>query len=72
VAVGIGLAILLLGRFGIRLLSSAPPDPDPEAAIEVAVDYRCSICGMRITVTRAQGEDFEPPRHCHEDMEEAV
>jgi hypothetical protein len=70
--VAIGVAILLLGRFGIRVLLSAPPVADPEDAVEVEIDYRCALCGMRITVTRAPGEDFVPPRHCHEEMEEAI
>jgi hypothetical protein len=54
------------------MLRNAPPEPDPERAVEVAMDYRCAVCGMRLTVTRAQGEEFTPPRHCHEEMEEAI
>ena len=68
----IGVAILLLGRFGINVLLAAPPAADPEGAVEVAADYRCALCGMRVTVTRAPGEEFTPPRHCHEEMEEAI
>jgi len=70
--VAIGVAILLLGRFGIKLLLNAPPAADPQDAVEVAFDYRCALCGMRVTVTRAPGEEFTPPRHCHEEMEEAI
>ena len=72
VAVAIGAAILAAGWWGVRMMRAAPPDPDPGAAVEVAVDYRCAVCGMRVTVTRAPGEDFTPPRHCHEEMEEAI
>jgi len=28
------------------------------------------VCGMRLTVTHAQGEESAAPRHCREDMEE--
>jgi hypothetical protein len=70
--VAIGAAILLAGRFGIRLLLSAPLDPDPEDVVEVAADYRCTVCGMRLTITHAPGEEMAPPRHCHEVMEEAI
>ena len=64
--------ILLAGRFGIRLLLSAPLDPDPDEVVEVAMDYRCGVCGMRLTITRAQDEEITPPRHCHEPMDEAI
>jgi len=63
--------ILLAGRFGIRMLLSAPDDPDPADVVEVAMDYRCQVCGLHLTVTMASGEDISPPRHCHEAMEEA-
>ena len=38
--------------------------------MEVAVDYKCTICGLRLTVTHAQDEDeVAAPRHCREPME---
>jgi hypothetical protein len=70
--VGIAAVILLAGRFGIKMLLDAPPDPDPADVVEVAMDYRCSVCGLHLTVTRAHGEDIAAPRHCHEEMEEAL
>jgi hypothetical protein len=72
IAAGIGAVILLAGRFGIKMLINAPADPDPDQVVEVAMDYRCSVCGLHLTVTRAQGADISPPRHCHEEMEEAI
>jgi hypothetical protein len=72
IAVGIGLTIGLLGRFAIRYLMSAPGSTDPDEVVEVAMDYRCGVCGLRLTVTRAPDEDITPPRHCHEPMEEAL
>ena len=37
---------------------------------EIAVDYRCVVCGMRLTITHTQEEHPEAPRHCREDMAE--
>ena len=61
----------MAGRAGVKMLVNAPQEPDPDAVIEVAMDYRCSVCGLHLTVTRAQDDDFSPPRHCHEPMDEA-
>ncbi len=72
IAAGIGLAVLLAGWFGIRMLLSAPREPDPDEVVEVAADYRCGVCGLRLTITRAPGEEITPPRHCHEPMDEAI
>lgn len=70
VAVGIGLAILAIGWWAINLLATpAPGEPDPEDVVEVSIDYRCSVCGLELTVTQAAGEEFLPPRHCREEME---
>ena len=53
----------------VRLLATPPPpEPDPEEVVDVAVDYRCTICGMQLTVTRAQGGEYEAPKHCREEM----
>jgi hypothetical protein len=70
IAVAIGLSVFLLGRWGVRLLAAPqPPEPDPDDIVEVEQPYRCSVCGMRLTVTHAQGEDIAAPRHCREEME---
>ena len=72
IAAAIGAVILVVAWRVIRYLASAPPpDPDPDDAVEVAIDYRCTECGLRLTVTRARGDDPDPPRHCREDMEPA-
>ena len=62
----------MAGRAGVKMLVNAPHDPDPEDVVEVAMDYRCSVCGLHLTVTRAQGDDITAPRHCHEPMDEAL
>ena len=69
IAVAIGAIVLGISLWVIRALATLPPpEPDPEAVVEVAVDYRCSVCGMRLTVTQAQDGTQIPPRHCREQM----
>lgn len=71
IAIGIGALILMFTFWVIRmLLIPQPADPDPDAVREVAVDYRCIVCGLRLTITHAHDSDPEPPRHCREDMVE--
>lgn len=70
IAVAIGLAILGAGVWAVRLLATpVPREPDPEDLVEVAIDYRCTVCGMQLTVTQVQGAEIRPPRHCREEME---
>jgi hypothetical protein len=70
IAVAIGLAILGAGLWAVRLLASpVPREPDPEDLVEVAIGYRCTVCGMQLTITQAQGEEIRAPRHCREEME---
>ncbi len=69
IALLMGAAILGAAVWAIRLLATPPPpEPDPEDLVEVEVAYRCSVCGMRLTITQAQGEDVKAPRHCREEM----
>jgi hypothetical protein len=71
IAILIGVVILALGRWGIRVLATPIPDePDPEDVMEVERHYRCTVCGLRLTVTHAQGEEVVAPRHCREEMVE--
>ena len=71
IAVAIGISIMAVTLWVVRLLLTPQPgDPDPDQIKEVAVDYRCVVCGMRLTITHAQEKDPEAPRHCREDMVE--
>lgn len=71
IAIAIGVAILAATLWVVRLLLiPQPEDPDPDQVREVSVDYRCVVCGMRLTITHAQEEDPPAPRHCREDMVE--
>ncbi len=71
IAIAIGLGMFVTSLWAIRMLATPPPpEPDPEEVVSVAVDYRCNVCGMRLTVTHAQGEHPVAPRHCREEMVE--
>ncbi|HEX5630470.1 MAG TPA: hypothetical protein VFY15_02295 [Acidimicrobiia bacterium] len=72
IAVAIGLTVFAVGRWGIRLLAQpGPEEPDPEDVVEVEVPFRCTVCGLRLTVTAAQDAEVIAPRHCREEMEPA-
>ncbi len=65
-----GVAILATGIWAIRLLATpVPPEPDEADLTEVEVGYHCTVCGMRLTVTKVQGDESKAPRHCREEME---
>ena len=71
IAVAIGVAIIALTLWVVRLLLTPQPmDPDPDQIKEISADFRCVVCGMRLTITHAQDEHLEAPRHCREDMAE--
>ena len=73
IAIGLGLAIFALTLWAVRgLARPVPAEPDPEDVQDVAVDYRCTVCGLRLTVTHAQGDEHDAPRHCREPMVEAM
>ncbi|HEX9854069.1 MAG TPA: hypothetical protein VGC47_02025 [Acidimicrobiia bacterium] len=70
-AIVVGVAIFSVALWVIRQLAKpGPEEPDPEEVHEVAVDYRCTVCGLRLTVTHAQEGEAAAPRHCREDMVE--
>jgi hypothetical protein len=70
IALAMAAAILWLGWWGIRYMAAgAGADPDPGEVVEVEGSFRCMVCGMRLTVTHAQGADVAAPRHCREEME---
>ena len=66
-------AVIFVGTVAIvRMIANGPPpEPDPGSVHEVEADYRCSICGMRLTVTHLQDAAPDPPKHCRETMDPA-
>jgi hypothetical protein len=69
IAIAIGLVIFVIAVRVVRMLATPlPPEPDPEEVQEVDVAYKCTLCGLRLTVTHAQDVDAAAPRHCREDM----
>jgi len=63
-------ALLWLGIATLRKFTVAPPaEPDPDDVQPVNLHYRCMVCGTEVTMTAAQGDAPEAPRHCREDME---
>lgn len=70
IAVVAGLVIFVGTVVIVQMIASGPPpEPDPDTVHEVEADYRCSICGMRLTVTHQQDAAPEPPKHCREVMD---
>lgn len=70
IAIAIAVGIFSVSIWAIRLLATpGPEEPDPEDVAEVDVDYKCTICGLRLTVTHAQlTDEMTAPRHCREPM----
>ena len=70
IAVAIGAAVWMTGRWAIRMLATpGPEEPDPDDIVDVEVPFRCTVCGMRLVVVHAQDDDVTAPRHCREEME---
>jgi hypothetical protein len=64
------VGILLVGRWAVKVLATpVPGEPDEDDVVEVSIDYRCTVCGLQLTVTQAQSEEISAPRHCREEME---
>ena len=73
IAILLGVGIMMVSLWAIRMLATPVPEgPDPDDVVEVAMDYTCTLCGMRLTVTHAQGEEMTAPRHCREEMVESL
>ncbi|MFI5372547.1 MAG: hypothetical protein ACHQ52_13395 [Candidatus Eisenbacteria bacterium] len=65
----VALALYVTGANLLRKFHIAPPEePDADAVQPVNLRFRCIVCGAEVTMTAAQGDDPEPPRHCREDM----
>ncbi len=52
----------------IRMLSTPPPEVNPEDLVTVDQDYKCTVCGAELTMKAVNVQDDAAPRHCREDM----
>jgi hypothetical protein len=68
IALALGLVIWRGSLAVIRMLSTPPPEIDPDDVVEVDQDYRCTVCGAELTMKAVNVVEDKPPRHCREDM----
>ena len=69
-ALVVGYVVWRVGIGMLRSLTTPLPPPPPAGELRrVNLNYRCSICGMEVRLTRANDEEPDPPRHCQEDMD---
>ncbi|MGH8915164.1 MAG: hypothetical protein ACRDZM_11695 [Acidimicrobiia bacterium] len=67
-AVVAGYIIWRVSTAVIRMLSTPPPEVDPEDVVAVDQDYKCTVCGAELTMKAVNVRDEAAPRHCREDM----
>lgn len=67
-AVLIGYVIWRVSMSLIRMMSTPPPEIDPEDLQAVDQDFKCTVCGAELTMKAVNVQDEAAPRHCREDM----
>lgn len=67
-AVALGYLIWRSSIAVIRMLSTPPPEVDPDNVVAVDQDYKCSVCGAELTMRAVNPEEDKPPKHCREEM----
>lgn len=68
IAIALGYLIWRVSLAIIRMLSTPPPEVDPDDIVTVDQDYKCTICGAELTMKAINPQDDVPPRHCREEM----
>ena len=68
-ALALGYLIWRVSLALIRMLSTPPPEVNPEDVVAVDQDFKCSVCGAELTMRAMNVQDDAPPRHCREDMD---
>ncbi|HXY92213.1 MAG TPA: hypothetical protein VEP49_07035 [Acidimicrobiia bacterium] len=69
VALAAGVTLYVIGASMLRKFKVPPPEePDPDSIQPVHLRFRCAVCGAEVTMTAAQDDAPEAPRHCREDM----
>ena len=64
----LGLIIWRVSIAIIRMLSTPPPEFDPDELVEVDQDYKCTVCGAELTMKAVNVAEDRAPRHCREEM----
>lgn len=67
-AILLGVAIWRVTTSLVRMMSTPPPEIDPEDVVAVDQDFRCTVCGAELTMKAINVQDEAAPRHCREDM----
>ena len=68
VAVLIGVVIWRVSMWFVRMLSTPPPEIDPDDVVATSQRYRCTVCGTEVTMTVQNVQEDAPPKHCREEM----
>ncbi len=68
-ALAMGLLIWRASVYIIRMLSTPPPEVDPNDVVTVDQDYKCSVCGAELTMKAVNPAEDKPPKHCREEMD---
>lgn len=68
IALGVGVLIWRVSIAIIRMLSTPPPEIDPDDVVAVDQDYRCTVCGAELTMRAVNPAEDKPPKHCREEM----
>jgi hypothetical protein len=63
-----GLLIWIILVAIIKMLTSPPPELDPEDIMATDQDYRCTVCGAELTMKSVNVQEDKPPKHCREEM----
>ena len=64
----IGWGIWRISISVIGMLSTPPPEVDPEDIVVTDQDYKCTVCGAELTMRAVNVSEDKPPRHCREEM----
>jgi hypothetical protein len=68
IAVVLAVVIWRTLMWFVRMLSTPPPEVDPNDVVEIEQSYKCTICGAELVMTAVNVLEESAPRHCREDM----
>lgn len=68
IAFAIGYVLWRVSIYFVRILSTPPPEIDPDDIEEVVQDFKCTVCGAEVIMTVRNTSTESAPRHCREEM----